>query len=40
MHGVPKRIRCDNGPEFISLAIKEWLDALGVDVLYIEPGSP
>ena len=40
MHGVPKRIRCDNGPEFISLAIKEWLAKLGVDVLYIEPGSP
>ncbi len=40
LHGVPKRIRCDNGPEFISIAIKEWLAKLGVDVLYIEPGSP
>lgn len=40
MHGVPKRIRCDNGPEFISQAIKDWLNKLGVDVLYIEPGSP
>jgi transposase InsO family protein len=40
MHGLPKRIRCDNGPEFISVAIKEWLAKLGVDVLYIEPGSP
>lgn len=40
MHGVPKRIRCDNGPEFISAAIKKWLRTLGVDVLYIEPGSP
>ncbi|QDV25277.1 Integrase core domain protein [Aureliella helgolandensis] len=40
MHGVPKRVRCDNGPEFISTAIKSWLEALGVDVLYIEPGSP
>lgn len=40
MHGVPKRIRCDNGPEFISIAIKVWLAKLGVDVLYIEPGSP
>jgi transposase InsO family protein len=40
MHGVPKRIRCDNGPEFISAAIQKWLGTLGVDVLYIEPGSP
>lgn len=40
MHGVPQRIRCDNGPEFISLAIKEWLGKLGIGVLYIEPGSP
>ena len=38
--GVPKRIRCDNGPKFISMAIKEWLDKLGVNVLHIEPGSP
>lgn len=40
MQGVPEWIRCDNGPEFISLAIKEWLGKLGVGVLYIEPGSP
>jgi putative transposase len=40
MHGVPKRIRCDNGPEFISAAIKTWLATLDVEVLYIEPGSP
>ena len=26
--------------EFISAAIKKWLGTLGVDVLYIEPGSP
>ncbi len=40
MHGVPKRIRSDNGPEFISVAIKRWLSSLGIEVLYIEPGSP
>lgn len=40
MEGVPKRIRCDNGPEFISHAIKNWLSKIGVSVLYIEPGSP
>lgn len=40
MYGVPKRLRCDNGPEFISKAIKNWLASIGVEVLYIEPGSP
>jgi len=40
IHGVPKRIRCDNGPEFISHAIRDWLARIGVSVLYIEPGSP
>ncbi|QDS96102.1 IS2 transposase TnpB [Roseimaritima multifibrata] len=40
MHGVPKRLRCDNGPEFISTAIKQWLATIGVEILYIEPGSP
>ena len=40
MNGVPKRLRCDNGPEFISRAIKQWLATIGVEILYIEPGSP
>jgi transposase InsO family protein len=40
MYCVPKRLRCDNGPEFISKAIKHWLTMIGVEVLYIEPGSP
>jgi putative transposase len=38
MHGAPKRIRRDNGPEFFSAAIKRWLSSLGIEVLYIEPG--
>lgn len=40
MYGVPKRLRCDNGPEFISKAIKKWLCEIGVELLYIEPGAP
>jgi len=40
MYGVPRRLRSDNGPEFISTAIKQWLGTIGVEVLYIEPGSP
>ena len=38
--GVPKHIRSDNGPEFIAKALKEWLGKLGIETLYIEPGSP
>jgi putative transposase len=40
MHGAIKQFRCENGPEFISTAIKKWLTKLGVNVLYIQPGSP
>ena len=38
--GVPKHIRSDNGPEFIAKALKGWLGKLGIETLYIEPGSP
>ncbi len=38
--GVPERIRSDNGPEFVSGAVREWLGRLGVGALFIEPGSP
>jgi putative transposase len=40
MRGVPKHIRSDNGPEFVSYAIRRWLSQVGVETLYIEPGSP
>jgi putative transposase len=38
--GEPAFIRSDNGPEFIAQAVKCWLEASGVETLYIEPGSP
>lgn len=38
--GVPSFIRSDNGPEFIAKILREWLGRLGVETLYIEPGSP
>ena len=38
--GVPEHIRSDNGPEFTALAVREWLERLDVNPLYIEPGSP
>ena len=40
VRGAPEFIRSDNGPEFISDAVKKFLENSGVDTLYIEPGSP
>jgi transposase InsO family protein len=38
--GIPEHIRSDNGPEFVSKQLREWLRSLGTGPLYIEPGSP
>jgi len=38
--GVPKHIRSDNGPEFIAQAISKHVERAGLEMLYIEPGSP
>jgi transposase InsO family protein len=38
--GLPKCIRSDNGPEFIAIKVRNWLDDLGVATLFIEPGAP
>ena len=40
MRGIPAHLRSDNGPEFIAACVRQWLAALGVRTLYIEPGSP
>jgi transposase InsO family protein len=39
-YGAPKYIRVDNGPEFVAHELHDWLVEKGVEVLYIEPGSP
>ena len=39
-HGVPTHIRSDNGAEFTSKPIREWLQRIGAKTLYIEPNSP
>jgi transposase InsO family protein len=39
-HGAPEYIRSDNGSEFTAQAVRQWLDRLEVQTLYIEPGSP
>lgn len=38
--GVPKYIRSDNGPEFTALKVRDWLERVDVQTLFIEPGSP
>lgn len=38
--GVPKYIRCDNGPEFISKTFKEWCEKNHIEIKYIQPGKP
>lgn len=40
IRGRPKFIRSDNGPEFASKAVRQWLRRSGVGTLFIEPGSP
>lgn len=39
-HGPPEHIRSNNGPEFVALAVRTWLDRLKVRTLFITPGSP
>lgn len=38
--GVPRHIRCDNGPEFIAQTIRRLADLTGIQNLYIAPGGP
>jgi len=38
--GCPEHIRSDNGPEFIAKRIREHLERIGSQTLYIAPGAP
>ena len=38
--GTPAYIRSDNGSEFTAHAVREWLQRVAVNTLFIEPGSP
>ncbi len=40
LRGVPAFIHSDNGPEFIALAIRDWISTVGAKTAYIELGSP
>jgi len=38
--GAPVYVRCDNGPEFISDALRRWCVRQGARTSFIEPGAP
>ena len=38
--GVPLKIRCDNGPESVSEALKNWAETRGIARQFIQPGKP
>lgn len=40
VHGAPKYLRSDNGPEFVSTAVLKWLSSAQIDTAHIDPGKP
>ena len=40
LHGAPRYLRSDNGPEFIATALLRWLQTVEIDTAFIDPGKP
>ena len=40
LRGVPGHVRSDNGPEFVSVAILEWIAGAGISTVLNDPGKP
>lgn len=40
LHGIPKKIVVDNGPEFISRRLERWAYENKVELFFIQPGKP
>lgn len=40
IHGAPRTLRSDNGPEFVSKALLKWAVGQNLDMALIDPGKP
>ena len=40
LHGAPRHLRSDNGPEFVAAAILRWLADAHIETALIDPGKP
>jgi putative transposase len=40
IHGAPRYLRSDNGPEFVARAILRWLQTAQIETAFIDPGKP
>jgi putative transposase len=40
VHGAPRYLRSDNGPEFVARAILRWLHTAQIETAFIDPGKP
>ena len=40
LHGAPTTVKSDNGSEFVSKKVREWVEDRGIGIRFIEPGSP
>jgi putative transposase len=38
--GCPAKLRMDNGPELVSVALADWAERRGVELEFIQPGKP
>jgi putative transposase len=40
LHGAPRYLRSDNGPEFVARAVLKWLVGAQIETAFIDPGKP
>jgi putative transposase len=40
LHGAPRALRMDNGPEFLASTVVAWAEARGITLDFIQPGQP